>query len=204
MQILNEKVRNIEKQHLQEKATLLKIIESNIKENKPQEDEQKKITQKKLQKLEEEFDKLSDEDESTRDHFHPHRNRKSSISSTAKSGHKGSSEFNNTGNLKRIIITNPKLQQAVQVSDNEIVTRTLFEIKDEISKTLQEQSIKNRENFTHLEASFKTLRNEMNNKIEFIDHKNKLAVENLRYVLERSGIPRLKMLTKKIFDGIFY
>ncbi len=73
--------------------------------------------------------------------------------------------------------------------------------KDELSAKLQEESIKNHIGFTKMSVDFKELKSDISNHIEYIDHKQKLAIENLRYILERSGNERIKMLTRKIFEA---
>lgn len=98
-------------------------------------------------------------------------------------------------------IINPKIKSNARISDNDMVRNALLDIKNDIANKLNEESIRNQESFSRLATQFKQLKDEMTTHVEQINHKLRIDHENLRYILERSGIPRIKKLIQKVYDS---
>jgi hypothetical protein len=234
MQLLNEKIRNMEKKQEEERTKFYNLIQSNQNANSnflPVTDENKitdlnlneqtrkqrrKMIKHKIdryqEKLNDEFSSgsydTSNETEYSRRHINAREkslesinyNRRGASSNTHKS-HYGSREASPNYADKKIYFNTKKRKPGLDMTDNDKVTKTLQEIKEEISAKLQEESLKNQEGFNKMAVDFKQLKSEISNKLEFLDHKQKINMENLRFILERSGNERLKYLTRKVFDG---
>jgi hypothetical protein len=225
MQLLNEKIRNMEKKHKDEKAKLYNMIQSNVipmpDENHGtdvnlSEDARKQRRRMIKDKIDKYQDRLNDEfssesDNSETQYSRRHRqtrvkslgsityDRRGAASNKSQIASRDASPSRGVG--QKIYLNTKKKKQGLDMTDNDKVTKTLQDIKEEISGKLQEESLKNQEGFNKMAVDFKQLKTEITNKLEFLDHKQKLNMENLRFILERSGNERLKYLTRKVFDG---
>jgi hypothetical protein len=203
MQILGEKIRNIENKHKDERNQLLDIIQNNVLKNNAlnltEKENKRKMVKDQIERLR---NKMKSEDDSN-DEEKKHRSNKSGISSTKKEleelkkkleqseeeekkkenvkPSKTSSVIdNNVLNQNPNNINTPSNQKFL--TDNDKVTNTLRSIKDEISSKLHESSLKNKENFDDIGINFKKLKNDVWNKIDYMEHK-------------------LRDVTRKVLDG---
>jgi hypothetical protein len=236
--MVNEKIRNIERNHQAEKSQLIEIIQNNVMQNinkdlqlRDSKEVRRQVVKEKLKELKNRFNEESNSESSSEENKNikeqknlieelnrnynlkniirdnRRKNEKSnknkptmdtiSVSSRSDYSRDSASPFV----YKNRSIINPKINSNVKISDNEMVRNALLEIKNDIANKLNEESIRNQESFSKLATQFKQLKNEMTTHVEQINHKLKIDHENLRYILERSGIPRIKKLIQKVYDS---
>lgn len=74
-------------------------------------------------------------------------------------------------------------------------------MKEDLNKKLSEDSLKNRTNLIDVGIDFRDLKTSIWNRIEEMEHKQRLQMENFKYILEHAGSKRLKNVSRKVFDG---
>jgi hypothetical protein len=232
MQILGEKMRNIENKYKDDHSKLVEIIQKNIFSNQNTLSDSKKNikVEDKTSRLKEKIKSDNYDEFEVRDNAIEYSKSEEDSTSTRKGNLLKSREYEN----KQFSVTrqnnfnilpqinkneisdqnminykkNNSIQQQVlpkynRFNDSERVGNALKKIRDDLVYHLQDQSLINKENFNQMDLNFNKLKSEISNQFDYLENKQKLQLESLRYILEHSGDKKLRDVTAKVLDGNF-
>lgn len=227
MQILEERIRQIKNQHNEEKAQLMGVMQQNILETNNLRSQMNKIKVSARPKEEssedsEEYERDLRRKQIKRDLEKARNKLKSELDSSSNEDSEQDKKKHDKNATKHPEPNKPdhshEIKQAhhqlirkyfiQDLEDNNRVATDLKALKDEISHQLStlllivdDQSHKNRASLVDVGIDFRDLRTSIWNRIEEMEHKQRLQMENFKYILEHSGSKRLKNVSRKVFEG---
>ena len=106
---------------------------------------------------------------------------------------------NNVIFVNKEIPNNPLLKQKTPAQEE--ADEFINSIPNHIALQLQSENFKVRANLAYIKNSFRDIRNDIQNKLDQLEMRQKLNFESIRYALEAGGNKKLQMSLKKIVDG---
>ena len=96
-------------------------------------------------------------------------------------------------------LSNPLMKQKTPAQEE--ADEFINSIPNHIALQLQSDNFKVRANLAYIKNSFRDIRNDIQNKLDQLEMRQKLNFESIRYALEAGGNKKLQMSLKKIVDG---
>lgn len=93
---------------------------------------------------------------------------------------------------------------SVPVIAQDDTVKILKDIKDEITKQLADDAIKNRETYSTMNNEFKEFRSDIWNRLDNMEIRQKMQLESIKYVLENSGSSRVKNLSQRVLSEEYF